>query len=109
MHDIDEDIPRRVFEISFVHVEAGNCIWIVEVGVKAFVGVSDTIIVLAGFETVVGLNVIAQLEKKPAVSVTPWVPAVSEVSKPIVPVKPVAVIAGLGLITLLTTATTVAT
>ena len=81
----------------------------VAVGVRGVDGVSESTMTLVGFDTMVGVKVIAQLEKKPAVKVMPLVPAGSEVSTPIVPVKPEAVMAGLGLITLLTTAITLAT
>ena len=106
---IEADIGRRVLLISLAQVEAGNCTWIVAVGERALAGVREITIVLVGFDTVVGLKVMEQKGKNPAVRVTPWLPAGSEVSTPIVPVKPVAVIAGLGLITLLTTACTFAT
>ena len=109
MQAIEEEIGRRVLLISLAQVEVGNCIWIVDEGERVFDGVSPTTIVLVGFDTVAGLKVIEQLEKKPAVKGTPWVPAGSDVSSPIAPVNPVAVMAGLGLRTLLTTTTTLAT
>ena len=109
MQTIEAEIGSRVLLISLAQVEAGNCTWMVAVGERALAGVRDMTIVLVGFDTVVGLKVMAQKGKKPAVRVTPWLPAGSEVSSPIVPVKPVAVMAGLGLITLPTTACTLAT
>ena len=109
MQAIEAEIGSRVLLISLAQVEAGNCTWMVAVGERALAGVREMTIVLVGFDTVVGLKVMAQKGKKPAVRVTPWLPAGSEVSSPIVPVKPVAVMAGLGLITLPTTACTLAT
>jgi hypothetical protein len=105
---MEEEMGRVVALISLVQVEEGNWILSVEVTVRVLVGVSDMIIVLLGFPTVVGVNVTAQLVKKPAVKVTVSVP-VPEVSSPIVPEKPEIVIAGLGLITLPITTTVVLT
>lgn len=103
-----EVIGKVVALMSFVQYDKGNWILSVEVTVSVLVGVKEMIIVLLALLTVVGVNVILQLEKKPAVRVTVSVP-VPETSLPIAPENPDIVIAGLGFITLPMTTTVVLT